>query len=299
MENTIDILLEKYWKAETNSEQEAQLKAYFLSSDVAEKHLPYASLFSYFGKQSGQDINESIFSSMQSLNDIDNLINRYFACETTIEEERLLQNYFNSGEIEEEHMHYNDLFLLFKAKKSVQLDKSLDELDGLVDINFLVDKYFSAESTVEEEAHLMKYLSSNEIDEEHSHLVSLSEYYNEKRSQTSSTDIEHTLQKVSTTPSESSTAKVFSLKKWIPAVAAIFVLGFAVINLLDTDPTTTSTESLSYKGHYTELDEESEAQEAYEITKQALALLSSKVNKGTSTVQKSIGKVEKARIFKR
>lgn len=48
----IDKLLEQYWDGETDIQDEALLKAYFASGQIAEEHEPFAELFKFFKDQS-------------------------------------------------------------------------------------------------------------------------------------------------------------------------------------------------------------------------------------------------------
>ena len=48
----IECLLEKYWDGETDLKEEALIKAYFASGQIAEEHEPFAKLFEFFQDQS-------------------------------------------------------------------------------------------------------------------------------------------------------------------------------------------------------------------------------------------------------
>lgn len=47
----MDILLEKYWEGETTIKEEAVLKAYFKSEQIADQHQEFAPLFAFFDNQ--------------------------------------------------------------------------------------------------------------------------------------------------------------------------------------------------------------------------------------------------------
>ena len=47
----MDILLEKYWEGETTINEEAVLKAYFKSEQIADQHQEFAPLFAFFDNQ--------------------------------------------------------------------------------------------------------------------------------------------------------------------------------------------------------------------------------------------------------
>ena len=47
-QSKIDSLLEKYWEGNTTLSEESELKSYFLSAEVGEKHLVYRDLFAFY-----------------------------------------------------------------------------------------------------------------------------------------------------------------------------------------------------------------------------------------------------------
>ena len=52
------------------------------------------------------------------------LLNKYFEGETTLEEELLLSNYFNSTDIDSRLQQYQPLFQFFKAEKAIEIQVS-------------------------------------------------------------------------------------------------------------------------------------------------------------------------------
>lgn len=51
MKNRIDILLDKYFEAETSLNEERELQEYFSSGKVASDHLKYAPIFQFFKEE--------------------------------------------------------------------------------------------------------------------------------------------------------------------------------------------------------------------------------------------------------
>lgn len=112
MKHNIDILLEKFWEGETSLEEEQELKTYFQGQDIAEDHQVFLEYFAWTKEcsqtRSGQD------------DDIDNLLERYWAGEAELKEEKILKAYFTSGQIAEEHQPYRELFVYFKDQAEVE-----------------------------------------------------------------------------------------------------------------------------------------------------------------------------------
>jgi len=300
----INNLLEKYWKAEATLQEEAQIKAYFSTGDVAQEHMQYAPLFIHFDEQSQMSSGIEIKSILTNVSDIDALIEKYYSAETSLEEERQLKAYLNDDQLPAK---YNDIKALFgyydmAQGQTMELDIAALISDQDADIDELVARYWKAETSLEEEQQLRSYLVDGQYDKKYAEVAALMGYYTHQAQATTEIDIESVIQETEghqvsdqegSAPKEAK-ARVISLRKMMSAVAAIFVLGFAAVTVMNsTKPDT------QYKGKFVQLDEEADAQEAYEITKQALALLSSKMKKGSDTVSKSVSKAEAAKIFKK
>jgi hypothetical protein len=67
--NKIQELLERYWKAETTLEEEAQLRSYFSKSDVPEQLRETASLFLYFEQNKKKELADDAFN-MEVLSEV-------------------------------------------------------------------------------------------------------------------------------------------------------------------------------------------------------------------------------------
>jgi hypothetical protein len=62
-------------------------------------------------------------NAMSDFNHIQQLLEKYWEGETSVEEERQLKSYFNFGEIDPQHQKYAPMFQAFKAEQSVQYHK--------------------------------------------------------------------------------------------------------------------------------------------------------------------------------
>ncbi len=301
----IDALIQKYIAADSTLEEEKLLKLYFQSGDIAPRHQEFQPLFDFYKVAHGMTM-DSDFNINHSANHIDKIINKYLKVESTIEEELVLKQYFSGTNVLEEHMEYQPLFAYYDVRSEMTTDIDIAAVlsDSEKNIDTLLDKYWEANTDQEEERILSQYFSSGMVADRHLDAKPLFSYYAAQRNVESKVDIESVLSKQTSqkgssisddalAPSESK-VKVFRLRKFASAIAAIFILGFAAITIMNQS----SESSTQYRGKYVQLDEEAEAQEAYEITKQAFALLSKKMNSGSQTVKKSVKKAENASIFK-
>lgn len=300
----INNLLEKYWKAEATLQEEAQIKAYFSNGDVAQEHMQYAPLFAHFDDRSQMSTNIDIKSILTNVSEIDALIEKYYGAETSLAEEQLLKTYLRDDNLPEQYDSIRAIFGYYDNIQDQTIDIDIEQLitDQATDIDQLIAKYWKAETSLEEEQKLREYFSQGDYDAQYAEVAALMGYYTHRADVTTTLDIASVIRQAEghqvtdheTDAPNASKASVISLRKMMSAVAAIFVLGFAAVTVMNnTKPDT------KYKGKFVQLDEEAEAQEAYEITKQALALLSSKMKKGSETISKSVSKAEAVQIFKK
>ncbi len=305
--NDIDTLLTKYLDAETTIEEEKILKVYFSGDDVAPKHLEYKSLFGFYTVASEMTMDIPFNAeAINDINDVDTLLTKYLNAETTLEEERELNSYFQGEEIAEAHLEYKPLFAFFDQAANMTTDIDIASVIGQStgSIDSLLEKYWNAETSLMEEERLHTYFASEDVSANHFASRDLFFFYTNQRSAESNLDLEQLFNKEEASKGSAATdntsrpqaneAKVFSMRRMASAIAAIFVLGFAAVTVMNQN----AEPDTQYRGKYVQLDTEAEAKEAYEITKQAFALLSKKMNKGSKTVKKSMKKAENASIFK-
>ncbi|MEM9545294.1 MAG: hypothetical protein AAGA77_04940 [Bacteroidota bacterium] len=304
MKMNIDQLLEKYWNAEASLQEEAELRAYFSGNDIAPEHEQFKDLFSFFSISRLQSTNLDVEEVLSSLSDVDALLEKYWNAETSLEEEAQLRDYFSSDHVTPEHKEFSGLFTYYEVIRSQKSDLNVDKIIyNSSSIDALLEKYWNAEASLKEEQELRVYFSGDHVAKEHETYRGMFDLFTAKAKETTDLDIEEILLKAeddlgnkaigSTTMSGAAKTKVFQLQKWAMGLAAIFVLAFAAVSVMDQ-----SSQETQYKGQATVLDDEAEAQEAYEITKQALAFLSTKMNKGNEAIVKSVSKAEKVKIFK-
>lgn len=60
-------------------------------------------------------------------NNIQSLLDKYFAGETTLAEEQILRQYFHNEKVEKAHLQYQPLFQFFAKEKEAQLNENFEE----------------------------------------------------------------------------------------------------------------------------------------------------------------------------
>ncbi|MBP6235188.1 MAG: hypothetical protein KA270_12135 [Saprospiraceae bacterium] len=212
---------------------------------------------------------------------IDHILDNYWAGESTVEDEVLLKDYFKSGEIQEKHELYKELFVFFSEQNNITYQKE----NIVIDYSRLLDKYWDGETSEDEEFILKVYFCSGNVQEEHKVFVDLFEYFDTQKSitfnsqQSKSIDVKPKI-------------KYFSFRKIIYSIAAASVLLFAAVTVMkdiNPDPTVQQT-AMVY--------EIEDPEEALRVTKEALALVSKKFRASQQTVRENMGSLEKAAIFK-
>ena len=93
---------------------------------------------------------------------IEQLIEKYWSCETTLEEEALLKEYFNGDNIPEGLGESGLLFQYFSEEKKKHADHILSDQEILDEVLNLEDKtkVKAAKSTEEKEAHYLPWIGT-------------------------------------------------------------------------------------------------------------------------------------------
>ncbi|MBP9196496.1 MAG: hypothetical protein KBF35_02420 [Saprospiraceae bacterium] len=212
---------------------------------------------------------------------IDHILDNYWAGESTVEDEVLLKDYFKSGEIQEKHELYKELFVFFSEQNNITYQKE----NIVIDYSRLLDKYWDGETSEDEEFILKVYFCSGNVQEEHKVFVDLFEYFDTQKSITFNSQLSKS---IDVKPK----IKYFSFRKIIYSIAAASVLLFAAVTVMkdiNPDPTVQQT-AMVY--------EIEDPEEALRVTKEALALVSKKFRASQQTVRENMGSLEKAAIFK-
>lgn len=192
---------------------------------------------------------------------IDQLLEKFWTAETSEQEEKQLKAYFSQNDIHESHAYAAPFFVDFVAEGS----DSQDFMHNL--IGKLIDKFFKATATKEEEQLLHEYFSQDCIHE------SLMEYKGIFTSFRMMRQVQYnkTLQ---LTQKPGTGSRIISLT-WIKVAAAAVVLivgGLFLFKSIDNQPQATMA-----KARYIEPEN---PEEALEMTLQALAMVSRKYKKG-------------------
>jgi hypothetical protein len=209
--------------------------------------------------------------------DIDQILEKYWEGNTSLEEELILREYFKGDDIAESHLPFKDLFVFFDHQASIQIPiRAEDDLD----IDALLEKYWEGETSLAEESKLRHYFSIGPVASDHIPFAELFNYYSEQKDIKYPEVLRHLVH------------KSFSIKRVVFAAAAVFALvigALTVMNNLKTEPTTNRSAMVN---------EIQDPEEAMRVTIEALALVSSKFRESQQSVRQNIGALEKASIFK-
>lgn len=117
----IEILLEKFWNAETTEQEEHKLKTFFLQPNI-DPALAYAKPFFAVMEEdqtSTPDLTESIISR---------LVEKYYDAETNLDEEAILKSYFAQDNVAPSLQAHSAIFRSLKMMGNVVYDKPLKML---------------------------------------------------------------------------------------------------------------------------------------------------------------------------
>ena len=154
-------------------------------------------------------------------------------------------------------------------------------------IDELLERYWDGESSVDEEIDLKSYFASAHVSKEHLPYMDLFRYFEDQSkiiysNEAKAPQIEQVKHKLVT----------ISFRKYIYAVAAVFILGICSIFVMKNISADQKQDSMS------QVQEIEDPEEALRVTKQALALVSRKFNKSKHAVKENLAELEKASLFK-
>jgi len=222
--------------------------------------------------------------------EINDVLEKYWACETTLEEESMLREYF-AGNVAEQFQSYRDYFLAIRLQSNVSSDLILPSGNiEKANIERLLNKYWDCSSSLSDEQTLKEYFNGSEID---SDFIQFKDLFNAFSAESNVVGGELKSDNIEQAPS-GTPAKVFQLsKRWIAVAASLFIGMMVWFNsdaIVGLDPGHVDS------GSYATLSQEEK--EAYDVTMEALAFLSGKLDKSSSTIKNDIIKVANANILK-
>lgn len=123
-------LLEKYWAGESSLEDEKKIYSYFNGDNIDPELKEFAPLFNFFDSErlSEIDITGRLFEKIENLENkstttgIDGLLEKYWAGETTLEDEQILNLYFNQTVLEAHHKELIPYFNYLKTERNISID---------------------------------------------------------------------------------------------------------------------------------------------------------------------------------
>ncbi len=152
-------------------------------------------------------------------------------------------------------------------------------------INQLLEKYWEGESTVQEEQQLKAYFNSDQVVKEHQEYAPLFQYFKSEKEQQLRTEVlEASFQQLEK-DSQKPVAKTRQLYTYFSRAAAVLLLLAASFQVYQYQSVVEQKRAV-----YVEIDD---TEEAYLKAKEALLLVSKKLNKGKRKANNNIKKVEK------
>jgi hypothetical protein len=279
-------LVDKYFNAETTLDEEAIVKEYFAQDTVASDLKIYQYIFRLTNVQSYKGLKSSDVSATI----VNKLIEKYFQAESTMEEEAIIKEYFAQDEVTPSMLIYKSLFRLINIDtyKGVKSDKPIFNI-----IDNLIEKYFKAETSLDEENLLRHYFAQEQLSVEHRPYRIYFDVVSRAMKVEYNGDLE-LKNKTKIIPMQpiGDTGKVIKMNWWKTAAAAVLVTagGYLVTKnyIINNDHNKQYVEVKSNK------IEPQTPEEAYEITVQALALVSKKYNKGQDEILEGMKSLNKA-----
>ncbi len=212
---------------------------------------------------------------------INQILDKYWEGETSVEEEILLKAYFKSGQIQEDHLCYASLFNYYFTQQEVACPIINDDPD----VDKLLDKYWDGNSSIDEEIFLKNYFNSAFVHEKHQSFTPLFQYYSDQAKITFPEEKKNNVFNINKTFS-------FSIKRTIFAVAAVSLLVLGSMFVLKTiKPENKAMQTAM-------VHEIEDPEEALRVTKEALAMVSKKFRASQKSVRENMESLEKAAIFK-
>ncbi len=220
-------------------------------------------------------------------NNIDKILEKYWAGESTLEEEAMLHGHFKASSNKSDE----DLAMLFNAYSSESKHTSTYTFPSNIEdlyIESLLQKFWDCETELIEEAELKQYFNSKDVS---AHLQQYQPFFQTLSQQSSISGKELNLDlSADKTERKAKTRRMIIPRKWV-AIAASFLLA-AVVWFNSDEILNPPRDSGSVYASMT-----AEEKETYDLTMEALAFMSGKLDKGSSAIKNDFTKVANANIF--
>ncbi len=154
------------------------------------------------------------------------------------------------------------------------------------EIRHLLNKYWETETSLEEEKLLKQYFSSGNVSEEFQEYSPLFDFYATELSRTSELNESSGISLLE----KQKKSNVIHLRKAIIGVAAAGLIAFSVFWMKSEVDS-----GAQFANTYHEVED---PEEALKITKDALAFLSINFDKSSKKINKDLGNIKSAQIFK-
>lgn len=154
----------------------------------------------------------------------------------------------------------------------------------------LLKKYWDAESSLEEERIISDYFAGGNVDPSHVQYAPLFSFYIAEREEvTSKLDIDTIDFSVDDKREGYGHFRLSPMKMGIAASFILFLAYLGGLNISEEKHSMNDT----FASNVVIYDEDKEMQEAYEVTKEALAMLSSKLKSSQKTVSENLNEIKK------
>lgn len=173
-------------------------------------------------------------------------------------------------------------------------------------INQILDKYWEGESTLQEEQEIRSYFAKGDISDEHKAFAPMFGLFTMQQDEGYNKDLSEVLKaslseaptgeaSKDTEPKPSYGAKVFQLRKFIMAVAAVFAIVMTAVIVMNQDSDIDS-DIPKMASNIIILDGSDDSEEALKVTKEALAFLSGKLKKNGKNINSGIQNLDKINV---
>lgn len=235
---------------------------------------------------------------------IDHIIEKYWAGESSLEEESLIAAYLESDELKDGHKDLIPLFAFSQTSAELSIPTPIDVSKVIsmaeahnFNIDEILEKYWTGESSLQEEQALRRYVLSDEVSETHRFLVPIFSYYHSEKKIKALKElhggelVKQESKTIQLNPAQKSAPekqapKVRRLFPRVATVAATVTALLMATFMIFQNPADNSRTYVNAN----------EADEALEVTMEALAFLSNKYEKGSAPM-KHIKQLEKTNVF--